>query len=72
MYLTKSDAEDEWEKYENNYANDVSLSVDFGFQKISGNYLNTKIFYKQFNLVLLPNYIFNLSLYYNPSPWQVE
>ena len=42
MYLTKSDAEDEWEKYENNYANDVSLSVDFGFQKISGNYLNTK------------------------------
>lgn len=42
IYFTKTDAEDEWEKYENKYSNDVSLSLDFGFQKISGSDLHTK------------------------------
>lgn len=42
MYLTKSDAEDEWEKYENKFSNDVSLSLDFGFQRIPANNFNAK------------------------------
>jgi hypothetical protein len=35
MYFTKSEAEDQWDKYENNNSSDISLSFDLGFKRIT-------------------------------------